>query len=236
MICQLQTPIYLQSFRASSYFQACTSCNGGDEWHDRLPPIPWHETSNPGLHAQFVDSFCSKLRQSSRKDFQTISGCQINFTYSPDVSTTIIASPPGSINGINDGKSETDLSWGRRRRDIATTIGGEVHITHMSAEEDGSSTMDLALLGKAVVDAYNEVHADTPYSMTSFSLQRIIEVPEDDADGEDDDEDNGDEDELYDDDGDDGDDGPDIILKGNKNSKKKNQRRKGNGKYRAGHG
>ena len=125
-----------------------------------LPPLALNAMSNPNLHQQFTDLFCTKLHQSGVEAFESINGCKINFTFTPDADTAVEgASSTALISETSEEASE--LGWSRRKKpEIIIRIGIEIQITHIVADDGGSGlVMDNAAMDKAIVDSYNEVNA-----------------------------------------------------------------------------
>jgi len=199
-------------------------------------------TSSASLHQIFVNRFCSNLRQSPNESFKTIESCRINFTYSPDITTVASATATTTATTsatqdttANDRNTIVGWPWSPKKggkgqgddADITGFVGGELYLSHV-LPSTASLVTDVAAIGKAILEAYNEVHVGTPYSMNSFDLERIIEVPEDvdDIDEQDDDDFDDQDDDANDDSGPEHDEEAIVaILRKNKKDRDNNDRR-----------
>lgn len=121
--------------------------------------------------------------QSGKTAFGGLQKCAIDFTYE-------LHSDEDDTNSEH-AKDETALEWGKHdKHDLLGNFRGEMGLAHVLGTDDGTSiTTDVATISKAFIEAYNTIHGDTPYSVTGFDVNRIIQVPEDDEADEDDDED-----------------------------------------------
>lgn len=115
---------------------------------------------SPSQHKALEDEFCSNLKNGNPafKD----SHCSIEFTY--DLTT----SSPGPLFSTED-QYETG------------EIGEWLEISNVNEEEEAT---DLTVIGKCFVDAYNEVFADTTFSLTGLHIEKIIDVDDGDNDEE----------------------------------------------------
>jgi hypothetical protein len=132
-----------------------------------MPPFMAAAKKDPNLHKTFEDTFCKAIKESDPKSFVEAE-CAIDFTYS----------------------FADNLGWGRhgKNADYTGVMQGQFqlgHIIHDSGAFNNSLTdsMDMTIIAKCFKDMYNEVHADTPYSINSFTLDRIVEVPDNDLAG-----------------------------------------------------
>lgn len=135
------------------------------------------------VHQQFVDEFCHQLRTSGLESLAGIQSCGIDFAAALDESTATM----GSFNTNNDSSnSAVAWPWNRKKQDngdqsATGTIGVQVELVHVVGAEDTIDS-DMSVVPKAVIAAYNEVHADTGFTLTSMNVQRLIRAPEKDED------------------------------------------------------
>lgn len=112
------------------------------------------------VHEAFEQEFCNLIKDSKLQAFQEITSCSIDFTYDNYLKET-----------END---PVTWPWHHHhdRKDTFGHVSGQVQLNHVMGSDSGSSiNTDVAVMGKALIDSYNQVHADTPFYLTSFSLE-----------------------------------------------------------------
>lgn len=142
----------------------------------RLPPLALRALAEPNLHEKFVDEFCQAIKQSDNPAYHDLKKCNIDFTY-------------GLGGKFLNQRVADPVEWNpfapkpAPPEDYNGHFNGEMSLSHVSGSESGSSiSTDVTILANSFIEAYNQVHADTPYSITSFDLERILQVPEGDSD------------------------------------------------------
>jgi len=155
---------------------------------NRLPPLALVSLKNPDVHEQFVDKFCNIVKTSGKKAFADVKSCAIDLTYT---SAEEALDALDKFVELKKTVPDAALGWGHHEKlaDYDVHLGGNLQCSHVEGGENGATiTTDVGVIGKAVIEAYNEAHSDTHFSMTNFNLDRMFEIPEsEDADDEDED-------------------------------------------------
>ena len=134
-----------------------------------LPPLMLRQLDNTDLHSQFETVFCKLIAQADPSSFGEVSKCRIDFTYS-----------------LSD-------AWGHHDNDnepadYAGELRGEYHLSHVlkTNDMDDASMLEsrITAIGNCFKDTYNMIHADSAYTFTDFTLEREIDIPENDDDDE----------------------------------------------------
>jgi hypothetical protein len=142
-----------------------------------LPPLQLQALTGSEAHEKFVDDLCKALRESGKPAYEGITKCSVDFTYGT-AKTQQLAAEAARADG-----SELGWPWGRKKDDkpadkSGIPMGAEIDIHHVF---DAGDT-DFGALSKMFIDAYNEVHADTPYRITSFAIDQEYSYADPDSD------------------------------------------------------
>jgi hypothetical protein len=140
--------------------------------HDFPPPaILAAQDGGNDDHETLVNLFCSNLQASKEPAYAEIDSCAIDFTY--------------ELSHPHQQPSELGFSrWERNGDSLSGEIGVQFDIGPINDDTDGVT--DMSDIGLAFVDSYNEVHPDSPWYLSSFNLERLINYPIEDDDGDDD--------------------------------------------------
>jgi hypothetical protein len=153
-----------------------------------LPPLHVAAQASPGQHQKFVDELCQALRDSGKEAYAGITKCAVDFTYGIDQLKRLQEEAAAAAAAADPANSIVSWPWGHKS-DSKSSEGQHSGLP-MAAELDlhsvgNGADQDLGDITKAFIDAYNDVHADTPYQIESFGADRVIATPENDEDGED---------------------------------------------------
>ncbi|GKZ01335.1 hypothetical protein MPSEU_001084500 [Mayamaea pseudoterrestris] len=145
----------------------CPDCTPMDKKSKKiLPPVMLGALEYPDLHSQFESTFCKLIANADPTSFAEVTKCQIDFTYSLS-----------DANKLRHVKTADEDSFRGEMR-------GELDISHVLKSIDDSSLNEnrMVVIGNCLKDTYNMVHADSPYSLIDYTLERQIDTPEDDDD------------------------------------------------------
>jgi hypothetical protein len=139
-----------------------------------LPPLHVAAQASPGQHQQFVDELCQALRDSGKEAYEGITKCAVDFTYGVEQLKRLqeeAAAAAASDSGI--------LSWPWGHKSNEGPHSGLPMAAELDLHNVGEGAeQDLGEITKAFIEAYNAVHADTPYQMESFGADRVMAARE----------------------------------------------------------
>lgn len=138
------------------------------------PPGPSNDKNE---REAFELDFMARLRESDMPAFADITDLHVDFTY-----TDPTADEAATVVIVTDVAAEAALmaqvAKRNRKQPTEEFVHGQMEIAHVKIEEGSSMAKDISALGQNYMDAYNEVYASQGLELTSFSLEREVDVPE----------------------------------------------------------
>jgi hypothetical protein len=151
----------------------CRLCGNDDFLTSFTQVLVESQKADRNVHKDFEEHFCQSLRESAIVSFKDAKHCSIEFTYSPDVEEEADAATIATLDTVARKKKHQPAPSPTKQE-----MTGQMEITHVF---NGATVSDIAALGQSFIEAYNEVHEGTGYMLTSFNLQREVDVPEDEG-------------------------------------------------------
>lgn len=150
----------------------CRMCHPDDDAVALTALRPGASKDTAAERRQFEQTFMDSLRDSDMAAFADINDVRIDFSYLEPTADDTAAEAALTEQAGKRGRGKN------KEAEVVEGMHGQIEINHVIMKQ-GTTDEDMKALGKAYMEAYNEVYERQGLEATSFSLDREVDIPED---------------------------------------------------------